>query len=282
MIGSPISHSISPAIQNAAFAACGLDAHYAAVEVAPPTLGDWVRQMRTPDTLGFNVTLPHKITIRAYLDRIEGDAVQAGAVNTVIVESSGEGLRLVGANTDTVGFRRLLQEDGGQTFANQRVLLLGAGGGARAVALVALQDGAASLWVANRHPNRGEELLSDLTGVRRATHTAALSLEGSEVQHRLAEATIVVNATSVGLASDAMPVDLTDVPPGCLVVDLIYNPEQTAFLRTAAQLGARTLGGLGMLVYQAAAAFERWTNMEAPIGVMRSAAQLALAERAQH
>jgi shikimate dehydrogenase len=160
------------------------------------------------------------------------------------------------------------------------VLLLGAGGGARAVALDALQDGAASLWVVNRHLPRAEGLLADLDSVRHDTEVQALALDDPRVEGLLGKASVVVNATSVGLASEDLPIDPRGINADALAVDLIYSPAETAFLRAARANGARVLGGLGMLVYQAAAAFERWTGVTAPVDVMRTAAETALAERA--
>lgn len=279
VIGSPIVHSISPSIHNAAFAALGIDARYEAIEVLPAQLADWVRSKRSEDTLGFNVTLPHKIAVREQLDAVEGDGDLAGAVNTVVAQTVDGATRLIGANTDTVGFRRLLADEGGVHLGGQDVLLLGAGGGARAVALDALQDGAAHLWIANRHVERAWTLLTDLASASGRTQTDALPLQDGRARNLLERASIVINATSVGLASDECPIELAGIRPGSLAVDLIYNPAETAFLREARQRGARVLGGLGMLVYQAAAAFERWTGTEAPVRVMRMAAEFALAER---
>jgi len=283
VIGSPIRHSISPAIHNAAFAALGIDAHYEAVEVLPESLGEWVRSVRGPELLGFSVTIPHKEAIMPFLDEIAGDAALAGAVNTVVATSpppspspvEGEG-GLVGLNTDTLGFRRSLADEAGTSLRGQRVVLLGAGGAARAVAVVALQDGAASLVVANRHVERAEQILDALRILDSGTSTSAVALPGEAVARQIAEADVIVNATSVGLASQELPVDPDHIRPRSLVVDLIYNPRETALLRAARERGADTLGGLGMLVYQAAAAFEAWTGVEPPIEVMRKAAGMTL------
>lgn len=274
MIGSPIAHSISPAIHNAAFTATGIDARYEAAHVLPEELGDWVKSARGRDCLGFNVTLPHKIAIRDYIDRVEGDAVAAGAVNTVVVEQQGTGALLVGANTDTVGFRRLLASEAGLSLAGKRVLLLGAGGGARAVAVVAAQDGARALAIANRHVERAEDLKRGVAGLSKEMEVTIAELD--HARELLAEADVVVNATSVGLASEEVPLDPAAMRPDSVAVDLIYNPRVTMFLRLAAQRGAATVGGLGMLVHQAAAAFERWTGTDAPVAVMRDAAERAL------
>jgi shikimate dehydrogenase len=284
-------------MHKAAFAACGIDGRYEAIQVQPSELGAWTESARRPNVLGFNVTLPHKQAITQYLDELEGDARLTGAVNTVTVVRSaapgarphplplleGEGVpgsRLVGTNTDTIGFRRALNEEAGMSLQGEHVVLLGAGGAARAIALVALQDGAASLCIANRHIERAEQLIADLTPAAGKTHLRVAELNGIPVAEALSNATVVVNATSVGLRSTAMPIDPALITPGSLVVDIVYNPLKTAFLEAAERRGASILGGLGMLVYQAAAAFERWTGQPAPIPAMRAAALRVLsAER---
>ena len=289
VIGSPIRHSISPRIHNAAFAALGIDARYEAVEVLPGALQDWVSRVRGPQLLGFNVTVPHKEAIMPFLDEIAGDAALAGAVNTVVVTApppspspvEGEGgdelpqlsTRLIGLNTDTLGFRRSLAEEAGMALRGRRVVVLGAGGAARAIGVVALQDGAASLVVANRHVDRAERLLTALNELNATTATSAVALASEALVHAIGEADVVVNATSVGLASDEIPIDPSLITPRSLVVDLVYNPRETALSRAARDRGAATLGGIGMLIYQAAAAFEAWSGVEAPIDVMREAAE---------
>src|SRR5438132_14164999 len=150
VIGYPVRHSLSPVMHNAACQALGIDATYEAAEVPPSDLESWVQQVRRPDLLGFNVTVPHKEAIVPLLDEIAGDAVLAGAVNTVVARQG----HLVGLNTDTIGFRRLLADDAGISPHGKRIVLLGAGGAARAVTVVALQDGAASLVIANRYVER--------------------------------------------------------------------------------------------------------------------------------
>lgn len=284
VIGSPIGHSISPEIHNAAFAACGIDARYEAVDVSPAGLGDWVAGARRADLMGFSVTIPHKEQIVPHLDEVEGDARAIGAVSAVTVSASGgnrggNAFALIGKSTDAPGFRRSLREEAGMSLRGQRVLLLGAGGAARAIALVAIQDGAEQLWVANRHEKRAQQLLDDLAPLGLQVTCEALAIEGPRVSELLAQTTVVVNATSVGLRSEQLPLDPGPIQAGTLVVDAVYNPAETAFLRAAREQGARVLGGLGMLVYQAAVAFEDWNGVPAPIDAMREAADRALGLR---
>ncbi len=278
VIGTPIGHSLSPRIHNAGFAACGIDARYEAVDLPPEALPDWIARVRESDALGFNVTIPHKEAVAGLVDSLEGDAVLTGAVNTVIVQPGATGgSTLIGTNTDAIGFRRALAEEANLSLQDQRVLLLGAGGAARAVALVALQDGARDLTIANRSPQRADQLLRDLGSAGETTFTRVLDLASPSLPSALRRATVVINATSVGMASDAMPIDLTPLSPDSLFVDIVYNPPETASMRAARERGARALGGLGMLVYQAAAAFERWTGVPAPIPAMWLGARSALA-----
>ncbi len=278
VIGTPIGHSLSPYIHNAAFAACGIDARYEALEITPDALPAWVSSIHgASDVLGFNVTIPHKEAMARLVDTLEGDAQLTGAVNTVVVQpGAGHGATLIGTNTDTVGFRRSLAEEAKVSLQDQRVLILGAGGAARAVALVALQDGARDLTVANRSPHRAEQLLRDLGPAGATTFTRVLDLASPSLRTALHRATVVINATPVGMRSDATPIDLAALSPDSLLVDIVYNPPETATMRAARERGARALGGLGMLVFQAAAAFERWTGVPAPIPSMWAAARSAL------
>jgi shikimate dehydrogenase len=275
VIGKPIGHSISPHMHNAAFAACSLDGRYEAVEIETSDLEAWAARMRGSDAYGFNVTVPHKEAIVRYLDDLEGDATLCGAVNTVRV-LPGEQPRLVGTNTDTLGFRRSLREEAGTSLADQHAVLLGAGGAARAIAVVALQDGAAELVIANRHVERAHDLVASLNELIGSTHVRVVKLEPAALAPVLADADVLVNATSVGLRSWDVPIRTEMISPTSLVVDIVYNPLRTALLTGAERQGARVLGGLGMLVFQAAAAFELWTGVPAPVAAMRSAAEKAL------
>ncbi|MBM2812757.1 MAG: Shikimate 5-dehydrogenase alpha [Chloroflexi bacterium] len=278
VIGQPIAHSLSPTMHNAAFAALGIDARYEAIEIAAVDLSRWIQSIRRPDLLGFNVTVPHKEAVAREVDRLEGDAQETGAVNTVMVDrESSSGWKLIGTNTDTIGFRRSLIEEAGVSLQGQRILLLGAGGAARAIAYAALKDGAADLVVANRDETRARRLVKQLFRVNTSTQTRAIAMTDPSLAEELATATLVVNATTVGLGTDEMPVDPARITG--MVVDIVYRPLKTAFLRAAEEHGLRVLGGLGMLVYQAAAAFELWTGATAPIDIMRNATERALASQ---
>lgn len=275
LIGYPVSHSISPKFQQAAFDASGISARYEAWEVPPERLGEVVASLRDPGYLGANVTLPHKQAVRAFLDEIDPVASAIGAVNTIVRA----GDRLIGYNTDTVGFARSLRDDAGTELNAQTIGVVGAGGAARAVVAAVLGGGAARLILAARRVEQAEALLGDLAPLNRSG-TAVQAVSLAEAGSRLAEVAILVNTTPVGMAHRAdeheLPIPAEILRPDVLVCDLIYNPPRTPLIKAAGARGARTLNGLPMLVYQGAAAWELWTKQAAPVKLMRRAAEEAL------
>ncbi len=273
--GHPVGHTISPAIHQAALDALGIDARYERWDVLPAELPAWVATLRAPAVLGASVTVPHKEAIIPLLDDLELFAQRVGAVNTVIHAHG----RLIGANTDVAGFTRALAD---ADFAPRgaAVVLLGAGGAARAVAHALLAQGVRRLAIFNRDAARASALAASLattSSVPDGTVEAhALDAVPILAAH-LAECALLVNATSVGLRPGERLLAPELIPTHALVVDLIYNPPQTLLLADAAERGARTLSGLPMLVYQAADQFERWTGRPAPLATMFAAARRALA-----
>jgi shikimate dehydrogenase len=267
VIGDPVAHSRSPALHNAAFAYLGLHARYELWPTTAPDLAARVASLRAPHMLGANVTLPHKIAVLELLDRLEPEVAVIGAANTLIREADGS---LTGANTDAPAFLASLREEGGYEPANQSAVILGASGAARAAAVALVGAGVARLAVANRTLDRAEALLGDvLAAANSDPQLFALALDEADLRARLAEATLIVNATSIGWHGDESPIDADLIPPGALVFDMVYRPTQ--LLRDAAARGARPLDGAGMLVRQAALAFERWTKRAVPLEVMRAA-----------
>lgn len=271
LIGWPVSHSASPAMHNAAFAERGLDWCYVPLPVAPEPaerVGDAVRGLRALGMRGANVTVPHKQAVMAHLDSLEPAARAIGAVNTILVDSTG---RLVGDNTDAAGFAADLRSLG-VDVRGADTLVLGAGGSARAVVYALARNGARRVTIANRTPARAAELATSLQALFSECHIEAAP---SGAVGEVAAAELIVNCTSLGMtpnvAGSPWP-DGVSFHAGQTVYDLVYNPRETRLLRDAAVQGARPLGGLGMLIHQAALAFERWTGMDAPIEVMRSAA----------
>ncbi|MCB9635863.1 MAG: shikimate dehydrogenase [Sandaracinus sp.] len=264
IVGYPVSHSRSPAMQEAAFRACGIDARYVPFPVAPERLGDAIRGLRALGVVGANVTVPHKEAVLAELDEVEPAARAMGAVNTLVRD----GDRWIGTNTDAEGLARSLDEVG--AVVGDRLIVLGAGGAARA-AVVGLGARAREVVVAARRVSQAEALVASLSleGVK-------LSVCGLDALDAPFEgASTVVQATSATLGEgaeafvDALP--LNALPKDATLVDLVYVPRRTALLRAAEARGLRTVEGVGMLVHQGALAFERWTGVEAPVDVMREA-----------
>ena len=276
VIGYPIRHSISPVFQQAALDHYSLDAVFQAWEVEPAGLPAFMDGLRSPDTLGANVTVPHKEAVIPHLDQVDDWARRAGAVNTV-VNNGGE---LLGHNTDGSGFLRALEEHGRFSPEGSKVLIIGAGGSAKAVALALAHRGVSAITIANRTIERAQGLAGLVAGLGPRVEAVPLSPTAKAFLAAATEADLLVNCTSLGMKhgpdAEASPIPAEHIPSGALVYDLVYNPGETPFLREAAKAGAATLGGLPMLVYQGAAAFEFWTGREAPVDVMMKAAEAAL------
>jgi shikimate dehydrogenase len=269
LIGDPVSHSRSPLLHNAAFAKLGLHARYELWPTTAAELAARVDSLRAPHILGANVTLPHKIAVLELLDRLDPLAELIGAVNTIIREADGS---LTGTNTDAPAFLASLREEGGYDPTGQTIVILGASGAARAAAMALLGSGIARLVIANRTLERAEVLLSDLLAASDADpQLFALPPDDPDLPALLAEASLIVNATSIGWHGDESPLPARLIPPSALVFDMVYR--QTQLLRDAAARGARSLDGAGMLARQAALAFERWTGQSAPLDIMRAALQ---------
>lgn len=271
LIGFPVQHSISPAIQQPALEALGVDAVYELWPTPPEELAVRVASLRVPGTLGANVTVPHKQAVIPFLDQLSDIATRARAVNTIIQRDGA----LHGDNTDVFGLAKSLVEAG----INQQgfsAVVLGAGGAARGVLLALESLGVETVSVANRTPARAHELAASFPGSRiRVTGLDELLLSDD-----LQSAGLLINATSLGWNPNDMPVPpsvLEGLSPDTLVVDLTYR--ETRFLKTAMDLGLRTLDGLSMLVYQGARSLELWTQREAPVDLMMQWALEARAAR---
>ena len=289
VVGFPARHSISPAIHQAALDALGIDARYERWEVAPTDLAAWAAGLRASDLLGASVTVPHKETIIPLLDDLDPLARQIGAVNTIYKVNE----RLHGTNTDVAGFARALA-GAGYAPEGGTAVMLGAGGAARAVAHALLGTGVRRLGIFNRDPARARKLAEDLAAAwARAAADAgeapfdfrpagaapaveAFGLDAPELASWLPTCELLVNTTSVGMRAGERLLPAARVPGQAFVVDVIYTPRQSALLADAAACGARTLNGLPMLIYQAAAQFERWTGRQPPLATMFAAAERAL------
>lgn len=262
VIGSPVEHSLSPVIHNAAFAALDLDWTYFAVAVPEGRAADAVAAMRSLRLGGMSVTMPHKSAVAAVVDTITPRAERLGAVNCL----SWRGAGIEGDSTDGAGFLDSLLVDHGWDPAGRRALVVGAGGAARAVVAALADAGAASITVANRHEGRAARAAALADG-----RGAVASVDAA------ADVDLVVNATPVGMAGDtASPVPAERLGAGQVVVDLIYDPIETPLLGAARTQGAVPVNGIGMLVHQAAHAFRAWTGEDPPVEVMSAAAVASL------
>jgi len=270
--GQPVAENPTGAMQEAAFAALGLNWRYLTVEVPPAKLPDAIRGMRAFGMRGANLTIPHKVSVIQHLDRIAPDAALIGAVNTVRREAD----LLIGENTDGKGFLRGVRTTAGVDPRGKRIVVLGAGGAARAVLTELALAGAAHLLVVNRSIERGEEMVSDLASRVHAT----IEFQPWRDTWRVPEDTdLLVNATSIGLYPDIdaqVPVDLSAAHAGMLVCDVVFNPPETRLLAAARRRGLPVLDGLAMLVFQGVIGFELWTGRQAPEAVMAQALRAAL------
>ncbi|MCL4544058.1 MAG: shikimate dehydrogenase [Chloroflexi bacterium] len=268
VIGRTLKHSISAVFQQAAFDACHLDVLYHAWELEPDAVAPHVAQLRRDGFLGTNVTIPYKLSVLSYVDEQDPLVAQVGAANTIV---SHEG-RLAAFNTDVGGFAKALREDLGTVAQEQRVLLLGAGGAARAVAVALLRDGAHSIIICARGAARAHELATTLDDARVQT----AEWRERDLHELVRGATLIVNATPLGMLGElqeATPLPDLELQPQAFVFDLVANPLETRLMREAASVGARVVGGLPMLIYQGAESFELWTGIPAPLTVMRAAAE---------
>ena len=266
IIGSPVRHSLSPAMHNAALAACGLDWRYLAFEVPAGGARRALDAVRTLGLAGLSVTMPHKADVAELVDERSETVEALGAANTVVVTAAGA---LRGESTDGEGFLDTLRLDHGLDPTGMAAVVVGAGGAARAIVRALAGAGVAEVVVVNRTAATGE---------------AAAALAGERGRlgspDDVSAADLVVQATPVGMGDGGvLAIDPQRLRAGQVVADLVYHPRSTPLLAAAAAHGCRTVDGLGMLVHQGARQLTLWTGVEAPRAVMRAAAEAALAER---
>ena len=269
IFGWPVAHSKSPQMHQSAASALGIELRYERFEVAPDDLADAVERKHEAGIDGYNLTVPHKEAIMALIDEVAPAARAIGAVNTVVRVDG----RYIGHNTDAPGLVRSLEEAGVQV-GDARVVVVGAGGAARAAVVGLANAGASEVTVLSRRPEQGEALVRSLGAhVECALDAAPLS----EASWSFETATLLVQATSATLESNpgafafaaALPIDA--LPAEAAVVDMVYKPLKTSVLTRAEERGLSIVDGLGMLLHQGAIAFEMWTGFEPPLDVMRSA-----------
>ena len=264
LIGHPVAHSLSGAMQQAAFDELGIDARYELWDRAPIALADAVEELRGDDFLGANVTIPHKERVVPMVDRLTEEAHATGAVNTL----TREGKRLVGHNTDVAGFKVALDELVGRQKMPRHAVVLGAGGGARAVVYGLIREGFQRVIVFNRHLHRAEGLVKHFGRTAAHMELRAMPWHESIIEAEVAKTKVLVNATSIGLTTDVSPVPAEVLHDELLVLDLIYA--RTRLLKEAAAAGATTRDGEAMLLHQGAAAFTLWTGQPAPLELMQT------------
>jgi len=265
LFGKPVAENPTQPMIEAAFRHHGLDWRYVQFEIEPEALGDAVRGMRAMGFRGGNVTTPHKVAIVKHLDRIAESASIMGAVNCIVRRGS----ELVGENTDGKGFVQSLR--GTTSPEGKKVVILGAGGAARAIGVELALAGAKSLTIVNRSRDRGREL-AELLRSRAKIGAEAVSWEGDYRVPPVAD--VLVNATSIGLFPDMqarIPLDVSTLGPRLVVADVIPNPPETRLLRDARSRGCAVLDGLGMLVNQGVLGFKYWTGIDAEPAAMRKA-----------
>jgi shikimate dehydrogenase len=264
LIGHPVAHSLSGAMQQAAFDQLGIDATYELWDRAPIALADAIAEIRGDDFLGANVTIPHKERVEPMVDRLTEEASATGAVNTL----TREGKRLIGHNTDVAGFKVALDRLVGRQKMPRQAVVLGAGGGGRAVVYGLIREGFQRIVVFNRHLHRAEGLVKHFG--RQAAHMElrAMPWHESIIEAELAKTKVLINATSIGLTNDASPVPTEGLHGDLLVLDLIYS--RTRLIRDAEAAGATVADGELMLLHQGAAAFTLWTGQPAPLDLMQS------------
>ncbi len=267
IIGSPVDHSKSPYMHNLAFEKLGLDYAYMAFDIKEGSLKQGVDGLRTLNVRGFNITMPHKQEVMKYLDKIEEDAKLIGAVNTVLNNNG----KLIGYNTDGKGFIKSLEERNVK-YIDEKIVIIGAGGAAKAIAIELALKGVENIVIVNRTLEKAEAISHTINKNIEGSESRSLVLDEKLLKEELKDASILINTTSVGMGDsidkniikneDTLDKDL-------FVADLIYNPVKTKFLSMAEEKGCRIMNGLDMLVYQGALVFKIWTGADMPVEVMK-------------
>jgi shikimate dehydrogenase len=268
VFGWPVAHTASPAIHNAAFESLRMNWAYLALPVEPQNLRGALFGARDMGFVGVNLTVPHKVSALEFMDDMDAEARKLGAVNTVVMEAG----KLRGFNTDGYGFARAIKEEFNLSLKGRRVLVLGAGGAGRAIAVKCALEGAKKIWIANRTPGK----VAGITQVAVAP-IEELPLTPAGIAKVVSDADLLVNATSVGLkAGESLGLDKALFSERLYVYDTVYRPAETELMRVAGLAGAKVAGGASMLLHQGAKSFELWTKRKAPLAVMRRALRSVL------
>jgi len=271
LIGYPVKHSVSPQIHNAAFKTVGINAVYLTFEVKKEFLKKALDGVKALGIKGLNVTIPHKVNVIKYLNKLTYEAKLIGAVNTIL----NEGGKLIGFNTDYTGVLKTF-ETYKIDLTNKKIVLLGAGGAAKAIAF-AIAEKASSLIILNRTKRKAVNLVKELNK-KLKVNALGNSLTFKALKNSLKDADILINATSVGMEPNVNQTLVAKelLQKDMIVFDIIYNPLETKLLKEAREIGAKCINGVEMLIQQAAEAFKIWFKIEPPINEMRKAALKSL------
>ncbi len=267
ILGDPVSHSLSPLMQNHVLTELGIDAVYVPFHVLPGCLPQAIDGLRALQVAGVNITIPHKEAVLPLLDEVDASARLIGAVNTIVNRQGA----LIGYNTDGLGFLRSAEQELGFNAEQSRVLLLGAGGACRAAVVALAEAGARRIVIANRSKNRAEQLVHELGGQFSETEFQALNYQEETFATALKNADLIVNTTSIGLQGESMDFfPLENIKHSALFYDMVYSQTETPLLKSARLQGLRAVDGLGMLAAQGEEAFVLWTGRRPAAGMMRT------------
>lgn len=284
IFGCPLGHTLSPGMQEAAFERFRIPAFYLTLETQPRDFKKTMRNLSACVLDGFNLTVPYKEKVMPFLDAVTPEAKAVGAVNTVFKR----GKKWTGTNTDVYGFLTALKKEAGFQAKGKTAVILGAGGAAKAVAYGLASSGIKIIYIANRHPQRALKVARGLQKLFPKLLLGVTDFDACCAGSAIAQADLIVNATSVGLKPETEPLVPESWIPKAgrkqkLFYDLIYHRPETGFMKSARKKGHKTLGGLGMLLYQGAKAFECWTGKKAPVDVMRKVlVQTLSAKQSKH
>lgn len=270
LLGSPVAHSKSPMMHNEAFSQLGIDCVYLAFDVQPDNLENTILGLQAVNARGFNLTMPHKTAACQFCNELSPAAQIIGAINTVVIDNG----KLIGHTTDGIGFMRAIKE-AGVDLIGKKMTILGAGGAATSIFVQAALDGVAEISIFSRPGNfynRAKDIIEELKKHSKTKIHLFTFEDESILRQEIKESVLLVNGTSVGMAPNVDSSIINDASmfhKDLFVSDIIYNPEETKFLKLAKEAGCQTQNGLNMLLYQGAEAFKLWTGAEMPVEIVK-------------
>ncbi len=273
ILGNPIAHSLSPAMHNAAFKHLKLPYTYSKIKIASAQLKAFFKKLKHSNFQGLNITVPHKEAILPFIDSLSPPAKLIGAVNTLLIQDG----QIQGYNTDGQGYVESLKKEKRWNPRNKKIVILGAGGAARAILVALCLAGAKKISIANRNALKAARFAQEFQKKFKKTKINSLPLQKENLRKVFEETELLLNTTSGGMHGNKLPpLPLETLPKNCLVSDIVYRPPLTPLLKKAKRLKLKTHAGLGMLLYQGALSFELWTGKKAPLKIMRRALKKAL------